>query len=63
MELNFVQDDKYGSIFFLLHAAIQSDEHHMLNAKIKNQQTGPHKIVSFCKEKDTVIRTKWQPTD
>lgn len=25
LELTFVQDGKYGSVFFLLHAAIQSD--------------------------------------
>jgi hypothetical protein len=24
---------------------------------------GPHKIAKLCKAKDTVNRTKWQPTD
>jgi hypothetical protein len=31
--------------------------------KIKKEQMEPHKIASFCKAKDTVNRTKWQPTD
>jgi len=29
--------------------------------KIKNQQMGPHKTAK--KVKETVMRTKWQPTD
>ena len=34
-----------------------------LCCKIKNWQVGPHKIAKFCKAKDTVNRTKQQPTD
>jgi len=34
-----------------------------LCSKIKNQQMGSHKLQSFCKAKDTVVRTKRQPTD
>ena len=31
--------------------------------KINNQQMGPHKIENLCKAKDTINRTKQQPTD
>ena len=31
--------------------------------KFKNLQIGPHKIAKFCKAKDTVNKTKGQPTD
>jgi len=34
-----------------------------LCSKIKNRQMGSHKTAKFYKAKDTVIRTKWQPTD
>jgi hypothetical protein len=34
-----------------------------LCSKIKNQKMEPHKIGRFCKTKDTVHRTKQQPTD
>jgi hypothetical protein len=37
-----------------------------LHSKIKSWQMGPHKIAKqkqFCEEKNTVNRTKWQPTD
>jgi len=31
-------------------------------SKIKNRQMGPQKTAKLCKAKDTVIRTKRQPT-
>jgi hypothetical protein len=34
-----------------------------LCSKINNRQMGLIKLQSFCKAKDTVNRTKWQPTD
>jgi hypothetical protein len=30
MELSFVHDEKYGSIFILLHTDSQLDQHHIL---------------------------------
>jgi hypothetical protein len=30
LDLSFIQDDKYGSIFILLHTVSQLDQHHLL---------------------------------